>query len=66
MFKSSHSFAENVLKLVTGSVFAQGIGLLASPIVARLFGPEAFGLAAIFSAIGSIIGVVVCLRYDLR
>jgi len=59
------TFAGNVLKLVTGSVFAQGIGVLAAPIVARLFAPEAFGVAALFTSIASIIGVVACLRYEL-
>ena len=65
MSKSSSSFAENVLKLVTGSVFAQGLGVLVAPIVARLFAPEAFGVAALFVSITSIIGVVACLRYEL-
>ncbi len=59
------TFAENVLKLVTGSVIAQGLGVLVAPIVARLFAPEAFGVAALFTSIASIIGVVACLRYEL-
>ncbi len=59
------SFASNVLKLVTGSMFAQGIGVLAAPIIARLFAPEAFGIAALFASITGIINVVVCLRYEL-
>ena len=59
------TFAGNVLKLVTGSVFAQGIGVLVAPIVARLFAPEAFGVAALFASIAGIIGVVACLRYEL-
>ena len=59
------TFVGNVLKLVTGSVFAQGIGVLVAPIVARLFAPEAFGIAAIFMSISSIITVVACLRYEL-
>jgi lipopolysaccharide exporter len=63
--KTSTSFAGNVLKLVTGSVFAQGLGVLAAPIVARLFAPEAFGIAAVFASITGIIGVVACLRYEL-
>jgi len=58
------TFAGNVLKLVTGSVFAQGIGVLVAPIVARLFAPEAFGVAALFTSITGIIGVVACLRYQ--
>jgi O-antigen/teichoic acid export membrane protein len=65
MSKPSSSFAGNVLKLVTGSVFAQGLGVLVAPIVARLFAPEAFGVAALFVSITGIIGAVVCLRYEL-
>jgi O-antigen/teichoic acid export membrane protein len=65
MSKQSSGFAANVLKLVTGSVFAQGLGVLAAPIVARLFAPEAFGVAALFASITGIIGVVACLRYEL-
>ncbi|WP_304511568.1 lipopolysaccharide biosynthesis protein [Desulfobacula sp.] len=65
MSKPSSSFASNVLKLVTGSVFAQGLGVLAAPIVARLFAPEAFGVATLFASITGIIGVVACLRYEL-
>ena len=65
MSKQSSGFAANVLKLVTGSVFAQGLGVLVAPIVARLFAPEAFGVAALFASITGIIGVVACLRYEL-
>ena len=65
MPKSSSSFAGNVLKLVTGSVIARGLGVLAAPIVARLFAPEAFGVAALFVSITGIISVVACLRYEL-
>lgn len=31
----------------------------------RLFAPEAFGIAALFTSITSIVGVVACLRYEL-
>ena len=65
MSKLQSSFAANVSKLITGSVFAQGLGVLAAPIVARLFAPEAFGVAALFASITGIIGVVACLRYEL-
>ena len=63
--KQMPTFAENVLKLVTGSVIAQGIGVIVAPIIARLFAPEAFGVAALFASITGIIGVVACLRYEL-
>lgn len=62
--KSSNSFSGNVLRLVTGATFAQALGLLVAPIVTRLFAPEAFGVLALFGAMTSIIGVIVCLRYE--
>lgn len=61
----SSSFCSNVLKLTTGSVFAQALGILVAPIVTRLFAPEAFGIAALFASIAGVISVVACLRYEL-
>ena len=61
----STSFATDVLKLVTGTTFAQVITILASPLLTRLYGPEAFGFLALFTSITSIIGVVACMRYEL-
>lgn len=60
----SSSFASDVLKLVGGTAFAQIITILASPIITRLYGPEAFGFLAIFTSITSIIGVIACMRYE--
>ncbi len=51
-------------KLVGGTVITQLLSVLASPIVTRLFGPEAFGLFAIFLSIIGLIVPVVCLRYE--
>lgn len=59
------SFAGDVLKLVSGTTIAQGIGVLATPLLTRLYGPEAFGTLALFTSITGIIGVVACLRYEL-
>lgn len=59
------AFATDVLKLVTGTTFAQIIAVLASPLLTRLYGPEAFGFLALFTSITSIIGVVACMRYEL-
>ena len=61
----SSSFATDVLKLVTGTTFAQIIAVLASPLLTRLYGPEAFGFFALFTSITSIIGVVACMRYEM-
>lgn len=63
--KPSNSFSGNVLKLVTGTVLAQALGILVMPIVTRLFAPEAFGIVAIFTSMTGIVGVIVCLRYEV-
>jgi O-antigen/teichoic acid export membrane protein len=61
----SSSFTTDVLKLVTGTTFAQIIAILASPLLTRLYGPEAFGFLALFTSITSIIGVIACMRYEM-
>jgi lipopolysaccharide exporter len=57
-------FAADVLKLTSGTVLAQVISVLAAPLIAHLFAPEAFGIAALFTSITGILAIVVCLRYD--
>jgi lipopolysaccharide exporter len=61
----SSSFATDILKLVTGTTFAQVVAILASPLLTRLYGPEAFGFLALFTSITSIIGVIACMRYEM-
>jgi len=58
-------FSKDVLTLVSGTTVALIITTLASPIITRLYGPEAFGLVALFTSITGILGVIVCLRYEL-
>lgn len=41
------SFAGDVLKLVSGTTIAQAIGVLATPLLTRLYAPEAFGTLAL-------------------
>lgn len=61
----SSAFGADVLTLVTGTTIAQVITICASPIITRLYGPETFGLLALFTSITSIIGVIACMRYEL-
>ncbi len=61
--RRSH-FGFDVLTLVTGTALAQIISILASPIITRLYGPEAFGVLAVFISIVGILSVVACLRYE--
>ena len=50
---------------MSGSAIAQVLALLALPVITRLFAPEDFGILGIFLAVIGIIGVMVCLRYEL-
>jgi lipopolysaccharide exporter len=61
--KKSH-FLSDVLILVTGTSIAQIIIIIASPIITRLYSPEAFGVFALVISITSIIGVLASMRYE--
>ena len=63
--KGTATFADNVITLAGGATLAQGVTILASPITSRLFGPEAFGLAALFRSGTMILGTIACLRYEM-
>lgn len=58
------SFASDVLTLAGGTTFAQMLMILAAPVLTRLYGPEDFGIWALYISITSIIGVIACLRYE--
>lgn len=58
------SFKGDVLRLVSGTSIAQIISILAAPIITRLYGPEAFGIAAMFSSLAGILGVLACMQYE--
>lgn len=61
----SKSFVAQVGTLVTGTVAAQAIAILISPVLTRLYTPEEMGLLASFSAVTAVLGVVAAGRYDL-
>src|SRR5947209_3080202 len=59
------SLLGDVAKLASGTAVAQLVGLLAAPLIARLFSPAAFGGLALFAAISGTISVIACWRYEL-
>ncbi|MDP1564031.1 MAG: oligosaccharide flippase family protein [Pirellulaceae bacterium] len=61
----SSRFRSDAAKLISGTVISQGIAIASVPVLAWFFDPDAFGLAAVFTAVVLIIGVVACLRYEL-
>jgi lipopolysaccharide exporter len=57
-------FLNNVMKLVSGSVIAQTIGIVLIPVTTRLYIPEDFGIFQVFVSIASIIAVISALSYQ--
>lgn len=57
-------FSRNVLVILTGSVASQAIGILASPVLTRLYTPAEFGVNALFVSITALLGSVICGRYE--
>ncbi|TBL70846.1 lipopolysaccharide biosynthesis protein [Paenibacillus thalictri] len=53
-----------VLVLVSGTVLAQGIQILASPLLTRLYNPTEFGYLSVYISILGMVSVVASLRYD--
>jgi O-antigen/teichoic acid export membrane protein len=64
-FQPKTSFAKNALVLLSGTFIAQAISLLMSPIFARIYSPENYGLLSIYIAIVSIFSVIITGRYEL-
>jgi lipopolysaccharide exporter len=58
-------FLNDVLKISFGTTFAQVLLVIIAPILTRLFSPEAFGVAALFISLSTIIGGIVSLKYEL-
>lgn len=59
------SFVRNVATLMTGTTFAQILVILVAPILTRLYGPEDYGVSALYGSILGIFAVVACWRYEL-
>ena len=59
------SFARSVGVLAGGTAVAQGIGVLALPLITRLYTPEDFSVLAVYSSILGIVAGVACLRLDV-
>lgn len=60
-----NNFVKNVFILVSGTAGAQAITMLFSPIITRMYGPEAFGVMGTFSAMINIIIPIAALTYPI-
>ena len=59
------SFVRSVSVLAGGTAIAQAIGVLALPLITRLYTPADFSVLAVYSSILGIIAGVACLRLDI-
>jgi O-antigen/teichoic acid export membrane protein len=57
-------FARNVLLLSGSAVVGQVIGLAATPVLARLYTPNEYGVSGMYASVLAIISVVAMLRYE--
>lgn len=55
---------KNFFKLFSSSLLMQGVAFLLSPVYARLFTPEQFGLLGLFLAILSVLSVLSTAKYE--
>ncbi len=62
-FKSE--FFKHVLTLMTGTTIAQAIPIIISPILARIYSPDDFGILALYLSIMLIISIFATGRYEL-
>ncbi len=59
------SYFCDIIKLSSGIAISQALVVLTAPVIARIYGPDAFGVSALFSSTICIIGIIASLRYEL-
>ena len=59
------TFFKNIYLMTAGTSISQIIIIFCSPVLTRLYPPEAFGVYKIFVSITAILTVVANLRYEL-
>lgn len=59
------NFKSNAVAMLTGTVMAQALPLLAAPLLTRLYSPETFGLQTLFMGLAASLAVLATCRMDL-
>ena len=62
--KRHKTFVGHIALLMSGKVVAAAIALVLTPVIARLFDPGDFGIAALFFSLSTMLGSVASLRYE--
>jgi len=60
----ANSFLSNMLILFAGTSLSQLLAIFAAPLLTRLYGPDAYGLMALFVSMTSIVSTISCMRYE--
>ncbi|WP_281658668.1 oligosaccharide flippase family protein [Halobacillus sp. Cin3] len=60
---TSRPFFKNIIIMATGTFAAQGLAIALTPVITRLYGPEAFGVMGTFTSIFSIFATIAALTY---
>lgn len=64
-FLKENRFVGNVLRLAGGTALSQGIVVVSTPVITRLYTPDEMGILGIFMAFVGFLSVGVGLRYEL-
>ncbi|TDQ38643.1 lipopolysaccharide biosynthesis protein [Aureibacillus halotolerans] len=59
------SFVRNVVLMITGTASAQLVSLVLTPVISRIYGPEAYGLMGVFISIIGILSPIASLTYPI-
>ena len=57
-------YANNIIKLFSGTMLSQIIVFVSAPLITRIFEPSEFGIFALFISILSILSAISCFKYD--
>lgn len=58
------SFAKSVMMITSGTIFAQALNTLLSPIITRIYSPEEYGVLTVYTALLGMISLLGALCYD--
>lgn len=61
----ANSFARHVATVAGATAFSQAVGIMALPLLTRLYSPDEYGAAAVYASVVGLILVVSAMRYEL-
>ncbi len=64
-FLPKSAFARNVTTLAAGTAAAQVLTVMVSPVLTRLYGPDAFGVFGVLFAAAGIVAIISTLQFDM-